>query len=128
MRSILLLGLTLVFASCAVPSRTAVTPPASSGAQTPAAPRAKTYASVIPATAESDPGLFTVHRVGAKLFFEIPLAELDKEMLLVSRLAAAQAGQGHGGQQNGNYLIRWTKDQNKILLRAISTQISADST
>jgi len=127
MRSILFLASSLILASCAVPSKTAVTPPAS-GTQTPSAPRAKTYASVIPATAESDPGLFTVHRVGTKLFFEIPLAELDKEMLLVSRLAAAQAGQGHGGQQNGNYLIRWTKDQNKILLRAVSTQISADST
>lgn len=127
MKSTLLLGLTLVLASCAVPSKTAVTPPAPS-AQTPSAPRAKTYSSVIPASAESDKGLFTVHRVGTKLFFEIPLNELDKEMLLVSRLAAAQAGQGHGGQQSGNYLVRWTKDQNKILLRAISTQISADST
>lgn len=127
MRSTLILASTLFLASCAVPSRIVVTPPAA-GATTPSAPRAKTYASVIPATAESDDGLFKVHRVGAKLFFEIPLAELDKEMLLVSRLAAAQAGQGHGGQQNGNYLIRWTKDQNKILLRAVSTQISADST
>lgn len=120
-------GMALLLASCVSPSKTAVAPP-SNGTSSPSAPRAKTYASVIPSTAESDTGLFTVHRVGTKLFFEIPISELDKEMLLVSRLAAAQAGQGHGGQQYGNYLIRWSKDQNKILLRAISTQISADST
>ncbi len=69
-----------------------------------------------------------MHRVGPKLFFEIPVSELNKEMLLVSRMAATQVNQGFGGQQNGNYLVRWTKDQNKILLRAISAQISADST
>ncbi len=73
-------------------------------------------------------GLFKVHKVGSKLFFEIPKSELDKEMLMVSRIAAVQVNQGYGGQQTGNYLIRWTQDQNKILLRAISTQISADST
>lgn len=73
-------------------------------------------------------GLFKVHKVGSKLFFEIPNSELDKEMLMVSRIAAVQVNQGYGGQQTGNYLIRWTKDQNRILLRAISTQISADST
>jgi hypothetical protein len=128
MKSYFLLCMTLLVASCAVPSRTAVTPPTPAAVQTPPAPRAKTYSSVIPASAESDPGLFIVHRVGTKLFFEIPLDQLNKEMLLVSRLAAAQFGQGHGGQQSGNYLVRWTKDQNKILLRAISTQISADST
>lgn len=117
--------LLLLTAGCASlkPPAPAASAPAATGA-----PRAKTYASVIPRTAESDPGLFTVHRVGPKLYFEIPVSELGHEMLLVSRIAEAQANQGHGGQQTSQYLVRWVKDQNKILLRAISTQISADST
>lgn len=121
--------LLLLTAGCASlkPAAPASTAPATATSSN-GAPRAKTYTGVIPRTAESDAGLFTVHRVGAKLFFEIPLTELGKEMLLVSRIAEAQANQGHGGQQTGQYLVRWVKDQNKILLRAISTQISADST
>lgn len=119
--------LLLLTAGCASLKPPAPAAPASAPAAT-GAPRAKTYASVIPRTAESDPGLFTVHRVGPKLYFEIPVSELGHEMLLVSRIAEAQANQGHGGQQTSQYLVRWVKDQNKILLRAISTQISADST
>jgi hypothetical protein len=126
MRSLLFLGLAVALAACATPAQTTKTPPASASAGS-ATPRAKTYSSVIPKTAETMDGLFKVHKVGSKLFFEIPKSELDKEMLMVSRIAAVQVNQGHGGQQTGNYLIRWTQDQNKILLRAISTQISADS-
>ena len=128
-----ILPILLVMASgCAMikPAAPAATPTpgaTSTAASTPA-PRAKTYASVIPRTAETHAGLFNVHRVGAKLFFEIPISELDQEMLLVGRIAEAQANQGYGGQQTSQYLVRWVKDQNKILLRAISTQISADST
>lgn len=126
MRSLLFFGLAVALAACASPAQTTKTPPASASAA-PATPRAKTYSSVIPKTAETMDGLFKVHKVGTKLFFEIPKTELDKEMLMVSRIAAVQVNQGHGGQQTGNYLIRWTQDQNKILLRAVSTQISADS-
>lgn len=124
MRSLLLIGLAVSLAACATPAQTTQTPPAQAGAS---APRAKTYSSVIPRTAETMDGLFKVHKVGTKLFFEIPKSELDKEMLMVSRIAAVQVNQGYGGQQTGNFLIRWTRDQDKILLRAISTQISADS-
>lgn len=132
MKHILLSTSLLVLASCSASQRAATptaTPQPAVSTTTPASaqPRPKTYTSVIPRTAQTDPGLFTVHRVGAKLYFEIPLHELNREMLLVSRIAAAQIDQGHGGQQTGNLLVRWTKEQNRILLRAISTQISADS-
>jgi hypothetical protein len=126
-----ILPIVLIMASgCTIlrPAAPAPTPVANNTTAPAAAPRAKTYASVIPRTAETHAGLFKVHRVGTKLLFEIPISELDKEMLLVSRIAEAQVNQGYGGQQTSQYLVRWVKDQNKILLRAISTQISADST
>src|SRR5690625_4711820 len=45
------------------------------------------YRSVVPANAESDAGLFTVHRVGDRLLFEIPDGVLGRDMALMSRYA-----------------------------------------
>ena len=56
----------------------------------------KPYSEVITAEAESDEGLFTTHFVDDKLYFEIPLEMLEKDMLLVSRIAGVPAGYGGG--------------------------------
>ena len=45
----------------------------------------KEYGKVITKDAKSDEGLFIVHKVDKKYFFEIPNKLLDKDMLLVSR-------------------------------------------
>ena len=47
----------------------------------------KPYAEVIPKDAKTRVGLFITHRVGDSLYFEIPRRELDRDMLLVGRLA-----------------------------------------
>lgn len=56
----------------------------------------KDYDKVITSDAVSDEGVFTVHKVGEKYFFEIPNEHLGKDMLLVSRIAKLPSGLGGG--------------------------------
>ena len=46
---------------------------------------------MITADAVTKRGLFVVHRVGDRLFFEIPGKELGKDQLLIGRYARAAA-------------------------------------
>ncbi|AXJ00699.1 protein of unknown function (DUF5118) [Cyclonatronum proteinivorum] len=72
-------------------------------------------------------GLFTVVMNDGKLFYEIPLAELDRDMLLVSRMAETQVGLGYGGQRLNNQVVRWEKHHDRILFRSMMYNITADS-
>ncbi len=102
----------------------------------PAQPRP--YSRVITREAKTRRGLFTVHQVGDRLFFEIPRRELNKDMLLVGRFARAAAtdptprpGQGfpnYGGDQFGERTLRWERNGNKVVLRTPSFDIMADTT
>ncbi len=73
-------------------------------------------------------GLFTVFQTDDKLYFEIPLAETNRDMLLVSRAAAAQAGTGYGGQRVNNQVVRWERVRDRILFRSVMHDITADTT
>ncbi len=81
----------------------------------------KPYASVITKDAVTRDGLFRTHRIGDKLYFEIPRHRLGQEMLLLRRIAA-----GVGNQ--GNSVVRWERNGDRILLRQVSYEISADAT
>ena len=62
------------------------------------------YNRVITRDARTRRGMFVVHRVNDKLYFEIPLKELNKDMLLVGRLTrAAAANPRLPGGQFGSY-------------------------
>ncbi len=88
----------------------------------------KPYQEVIPPEAESDEGLFTVHRVGESLFYEIPLKELGKEMLLQSRVAKTMEGIGFGGEQTDFSVVRWDRVEDRVLLRRLSYEnVAPDS-
>ena len=47
----------------------------------------KPYSEVIPDSAETDEGLFSVHKVDDKYFFEIPDSLYGRDMLLITRIA-----------------------------------------
>jgi hypothetical protein len=88
----------------------------------------KTYSEIVTDEAVSDSGLFLVHRVEEKLFYEIPLDMLDREMLIVSRRAGAPQNFGYGGMKNNTQTIRWQKNQDRVLLRIVSYEnVAADS-
>lgn len=101
----------------------------------PAQPRP--YNRVITREARTRRGLFAVHRVNDKLYFEIPSRELNKDMLLVGRFTrAAAANPRQPGGQFGNYggdefaerTLRWDRSGNRIILRSPSFAIVADTT
>ncbi len=75
------------------------------------------YSEVITSEAVSDEGLFTVHWVEDKLFYEIPFERLDQEMLLVSRIARTPTGAGYGGQKANTQTVRWQRRDKRVLLR-----------
>ncbi|WZL89916.1 zinc-dependent metalloprotease [Salinimicrobium sp. 3283s] len=90
----------------------------------------KAYAEVITAAAKSDKGLFTTHFVGEKLYFEIPLNMLEKDMLLVSRIAGVPAGFGGGyvnaGSKANEQVVRWSKRGDYIDMKVISFENESD--
>src|SRR5262245_40219623 len=72
----------------------------------PAAPVIRPYDRVITKEAKSDEGLFTVHRIGDRLYYEIPTAQLNKELLWVSQIARTTIGAGQGGQPVGSRVVK----------------------
>jgi len=88
----------------------------------------KPYQDVITAEAKTDSGLFHVHRIAEKLFFEIPQTMLDKEMLLVTRVARTHTDIGYGGEEENEQTVRWQRQDNKILLRVVThVNVASDS-
>ena len=107
-------------------SRKAATGPA-------AAPKA--FKEVITSKAVSQKGLFSVHKVDDKYYYEIPDGLLGKDILTVNRLSRAAAGlrtggSGYAGDQINQNVIRFEKGPgNKIFIRSISfEEFAPDST
>ena len=77
--------------------------------------------------AKTDSGVIHVHKVKDKIYFELPLAVLNKDFLWVTRIA--QTPQiGYGGEKANTQVVRWERFQNNILLRVISySNVAADS-
>ena len=68
----------------------------------------KPYDEVITKDARSDPGLFIVHRVDNRVFFEIPIAVLGKDMLRVTQMERTPSDRfARAGSPVGNRVVRW---------------------
>lgn len=80
---------------------------------------------VITKDAESDEGLFNVHKLDDKYYFEIPNDLLGRDMLMVTRIAKTASGIGFGGGKTNTQMLRWERQDNSILVRIISTTITA---
>jgi hypothetical protein len=88
----------------------------------------KPYSKVITKDAKSDEGLFTVHSLDDKYFYEIPDSLFGREMLMVSRIAKTAAGLGFGGGKVNTQVLRWEKKAKKVVLRVVSYNVvAADS-
>lgn len=85
------------------------------------------YRDVVPTTAQSEAGLFGVHRVGATLLFEIPDSLLGRDMIVMSRYAQVQDGFSQvGANMAPNMVVRWERRDDRIYLRAASHQTTAE--
>ncbi|MDT0293989.1 zinc-dependent metalloprotease [Mesonia ostreae] len=88
----------------------------------------KDYKKVITKDAKSDKGLFTVHQVDKKYFYEIPDTLFNREMLMVTRIAKTATGLGFGGGKQNTQVLRWQRKGDDVLLRVVSHEIvAADS-
>ena len=80
------------------------------------------YDKVITKDAKSKQGVFTVHQVKDKYYYEIPKNEFNKEFLWVTQIARTTLGVGYGGQALVNRVVRWERNGNKMHLRNIELQ------
>lgn len=93
------------------------------------------YATVITHAAKTRVGMFKTHRVGGKLYFEIPPKELGVDMLIVGRFARAPVATdsgssrstAYGGDEFGTRTIRWERSGDRVILRSPSFAIMADT-
>lgn len=90
----------------------------------------KPYAEIITAKAVTQKGLFTVHKLNDKYFFEIPNQLLKREILAVNRLSKSTPGAGnYGGEEVASKIIYWELGpNNKLFLKVSATVSIADST
>jgi hypothetical protein len=94
--------------------------------QTQQAPELKPFDSVITKEAKSQPGVFNVHRVKEKLYYEIPKKSLNKDFLWVTQVAKTTLGSGYGGEPVDQRVVRWVRRNDQIQLLDIQFDIYAD--
>ncbi len=88
----------------------------------------KPYNQVITQGATTDSGVFIVHRIGEKLFYEIPKAMFGREFLLVADQRGTIRGVRYAGEEISNRIVVWERTGNKVFLRIVSYAMRADST
>ena len=77
--------------------------------------------------AASDEGLFTVHQMDDKIYFEIPEAMLGRDMAVMSRYASVQDGLANGGDRmTSNMMVQWERRGDRVYLRTQSYSNTAD--
>lgn len=89
----------------------------------------KGYGDVITAKAVSSNGLFAVHKVDDKYYFEIPDSLLGREILFTTRLSKVATGSPvYGGEVVNSIIVSFEKaSDNKLFVRANTNVAVADS-
>ena len=101
--------------------------PGGAAAQQRRAPRP--YAQVITRAAVTDTGGITTHRVEERWFLEMPDSLINRDFLLVGRIAGVPANFGgflSAGTSVQERLVRWEKQPDRILLRSLTPEAYAD--
>ena len=86
----------------------------------------KSYNDIITKDAITDNGLFDVHKVKDKYYYEINDSLLGREMLMVTRISKTASGIGFGGGKQNTQVLRWHKKDQNILLRVVSHNVVAN--
>ena len=87
----------------------------------------KPYREVITAQATTDSGVFIIHRLAEKLFYEIPGAMFGREFTLVADQRGTVRGVRYAGEEITDRVVRWEKVGNRVLLRIVQYDMRADS-
>src|SRR4051812_27554018 len=101
--------------------------------QRPSGPRP--YKEVITDKAITRRGMFTIHKVDDRYYFELPMRTLGRDILVVNRVSKSSVESpkgfyGYAGDQIANNVIRFDRGpNNKIFLKNISFSVYlSDST
>ena len=89
-------------------------------------PKIKSYQEVITKESKTNTGIFTVHQVDSRWYYEIPKKELGRLFLWVSQIKKSQSKLGYGGISYNNQVVRWERRNDQILLRQMNYTIVAD--
>ena len=88
----------------------------------------KKYDEVITKNAKTEAGVFTVHRLDDKVYFEIPKEGFERMMLWTIEVAKGPAGVSWGGRSLGNCVVRWERRANKVFLWKAGFEKRAEGT
>ena len=129
---LVILALVVPLAAQKKPKDTKTPPPAPAVKQEAPAPakpaegEPKPYDKVITPEFATQSGMIKVHSLKSKVYFEIPKAELDKDLLLVVQIKKSPSEASYPGQSVQDMVVRWELRENKLLLRSISYANIAD--
>ena len=88
----------------------------------------KPYKDVITDKAVTHKGLFTVHKVDDKWYFEIPDSMLLREFMAITRFGKTAGGGVYGGELANQQTLQWEKGpSNTVFLRVVTLVSMADS-
>jgi hypothetical protein len=90
----------------------------------------KPYKEVITAKAKSSKGLFTVHKIEEKYFFELDESIFGREIMAITRFSKVAGGGGvYGGELANQQVLKFEKGpENKVFVRVVTVISVADST
>jgi len=100
--------------------------PAPAAAPAAEAPDPKPYDKVITPEAKTQTGLFTVHQLKGKVYFELPEAVLGRELLLAATMAEAPQGVDHAGKLVNENVVRFVRQDNRIYFQTVSHALVSD--
>lgn len=85
----------------------------------------KPYKEVITDSAVTRNGLFTVHKVSDKWYFEIADSLFNREILVVTRFSKSPAASHtYGGEEVNEQTIRWEKGPSDVVFLRVVTEVS----
>src|SRR6187551_1720579 len=98
--------------------------------EAPAPAKVRPYKDVVTAKAETKSGLFSVHKVDDKYYFEIPDSLLKREVLFTTRLVKVPTGSPRfAGEIVNSIIVSFEKaPEDKLFVRVITNVAVADST
>ena len=88
----------------------------------------KTYSEIITENAVTDPGIFDVHKIDDKYYFEINDSLIGRDMMMVTRVVKMATEIPLSAHKLSEQVIKWEKFENNILLRVASYSKFANDT
>jgi hypothetical protein len=86
----------------------------------------KPYDKVITTEAKTESGLFKLHRIKTRLYFEIPKSMLDQPLLMVATVTQVPAGVEHVGRSLGEEMVRFVRNGNRLFLQQVAPAYAVD--